>query len=97
VIPPLRFLLLFVLAWSVAHAEPTVALLQPGEVFTYRVGWGLVGKAGEMKISAHAETTADNQPLIRVMTTTSSRVWCERFIRLMAKPGPSSTPKKDAC
>lgn len=73
VILPFRFLLLFLPVWSMARAEPGVALLQPGEVFTYRVGWGLIGNAGEIKISAQAETADGNQPRIRVTTTTSSR------------------------
>ena len=71
---PLRLLLLLLLALSVARAdENAVALLQPGEVFTYRVGWGLFGKAGVIKISAQAETAEDNRSLIRVTTATSSR------------------------
>lgn len=47
------------------------ATLQPGEVFTYSVGWGIFGGAGEIKIAADQPPTQPDQ--LRIMTTTRTR------------------------
>jgi hypothetical protein len=56
-----------------ARADPAVAVLRPGETLTYRVGWGLFGHAGEIKIAAQGEPSDGGRELVRVNTTTSSR------------------------
>jgi hypothetical protein len=67
----------FPLAAVCAGSSPSLAL-RPGEAFTYRVGWGLFGGAGEIKISAQKATLAGSSKL-RLITTTATR----GFIRLL--------------
>ena len=64
-------IIFFPLAAVCAGNSPTLAL-RPGEAFTYRVGWGLFGGAGEIKISAQKETLAGSSKL-RLITTTATR------------------------
>ena len=54
---------------AIAHAD---LALQPGEALDYRVAWGIFFHAGEIKISARAETD-DHKPLVAVTTTTATR------------------------
>jgi len=63
-------LMLFPLA-AVCASPPPLAL-SPGEAFTYRVGWGIFGGAGEIKISAHKDTSAGSSRF-RLVTTTATR------------------------
>lgn len=44
-----------------------------GESFTYRVGFALFSRAGEITITAHEEQAADGRTVVRVTTTTRSR------------------------
>jgi hypothetical protein len=67
----------FPLAAVCASSSPSLAL-SPGEVFTYRVGWGLFGGAGEIKISAQKQTLA-GLPQMKLTTTTATR----GFIRML--------------
>jgi hypothetical protein len=68
----LRAFLLPMLILAAARADSeTVALLQPGEALTYRVGWGLLGHAGELKVSAKSEAI-DGVAQTLVTTTTNS-------------------------
>lgn len=55
-----------------ARADDPVALLRPGEALTYRVGWGVFGHAGELKISAQEETI-DGAQRLRVSATSATR------------------------
>lgn len=66
-----RFLLLCLITATPAFADMRIALA-PGEALTYRVGFALFSNAGEIKISAKAETD-DHQPSLLVETTTSTR------------------------
>jgi hypothetical protein len=68
--------MLFPLAAVCAASTPLA--LSPGEAFTYRIGWGIFGGAGEVKISAQKETLA-GLPQIKLTTTTATR----GFIRLL--------------
>lgn len=52
--------------------EPAVALLAPGETLVYRTGWGLLGNAGEIRITATGETR-DGRECVRVTTSTATR------------------------
>jgi Protein of unknown function (DUF3108) len=61
-----------------ARADESVEVLKPGESLTYRVGWGLLGHAGDMTVSAAGETST-GQPRTR-MTTTSAT---QGFVRLL--------------
>lgn len=63
---------------GVARADDAFALFRPGESLTYRVGWGMLGHAGDMKISAQAEMI-DGKPHIRTTTTTGT----QGFVRLL--------------
>jgi hypothetical protein len=74
--PFLPFMLFISLA-AVCAGSPPLAL-SPGEAFTYRVGWGIFGGAGEIKISARNETLA-GLPQLRFITTTATR----GFIRVI--------------
>jgi hypothetical protein len=58
---------------SVANlsAEPFTAL-GDGERVVYKVSWGIIG-AGQIEISAKAETSADGKPLIRITNKMASR------------------------
>ncbi len=64
-------LLLILLVMPAAHATGTFSLLKPGEALTYRVGWGLLSHAGEIKISAES-ASADGASHILVNTRTST-------------------------
>ena len=66
-----RILLLLLLSALPAVADMKLAL-SPGEQLTYRVGWGVFGNAGEIKILTKTEVN-DQQPCIVVVTTTSTR------------------------
>ncbi|MET0263857.1 MAG: DUF3108 domain-containing protein [Rariglobus sp.] len=74
---PRCLLALFFLV-AAARADEKVALLQPGEALTYRVGWGLFGHAGEMTIAAQSESSM-GRPAIRIVTTSATR----GLVRLM--------------
>ncbi len=63
--------LLLMAALSCAHGTEVAALL-PGEAFVYRVGWGIFSGAGEVKVSAVAETLAGS-PGTRVTTLTRTQ------------------------
>ena len=48
--------LVLVLFWQGSvRADEEVALLRPGEALTYRVGWGMIGNAGELTFSSKSE------------------------------------------
>ena len=64
------WLLLFILP-AVALAAPFTAF-RDGETFTYRVGFAIFGRAGEIVMTAHEEKK-DGIDLVRVTTDTSSR------------------------
>jgi hypothetical protein len=69
----LRTVLLLFLLGHAARADEPVALLQPGEALTYHVGWGMLGHAGDLKITANAQTAKDNTPRLRVVTTSGTQ------------------------
>ncbi|HWZ95791.1 MAG TPA: DUF3108 domain-containing protein [Opitutaceae bacterium] len=69
--------LLFFFLSAICAGSPSLAI-SPGEAFTYRVGWGIFGGAGEIKISARYETLT-GLPQLRFTTTTATR----GFIRLL--------------
>jgi hypothetical protein len=53
-------------------AAPFTAF-RDGESFTYRVGFAIFGRAGEIKITAHNIISEDGRELMRVTTDTQSR------------------------
>lgn len=59
------------LAGSLAAAPFTA--FRDGEKFTYRVSFAIFSRAGEITIEADATVDAANRPLMRIMSTTSSR------------------------
>lgn len=67
-----RFLLVGVALASLGrvHARPPLPL-QDGEHLTYRVAWAIVPGAGEIKIDARVEPTAETR--LKVTTTTATR------------------------
>jgi hypothetical protein len=65
----MRLLLLPLLLATPLAAEPLA--LRDGEVLTYRVGWGIFFRAGEIKISA--QTAAEPPARLRVVTTTETK------------------------
>jgi hypothetical protein len=80
-----RRLLLFLLSplALLADPRPTEPLaLGPGEVMTFRVGWGIFPSAGEIRI--HAEQTP-NEPILQVTTTTSTRGFLKNFFPFEAR------------
>jgi hypothetical protein len=54
---------------TTASAAAPVTALQPGEAFTFRVGWGMFSGAGEIKVTADTPAAAP-QPQTRVLTQT---------------------------
>ncbi len=53
-------------------AAETKLAVREGEMFTYKVSWAVLPGAGEIKISAAADTTGST-PRLRVTTTTRTR------------------------
>ena len=78
-----RSIFLLLLIASPAVADMQLAL-SPGEELTYRVGWGIFGNAGEIKISARTETN-DQQPCTLIVTTTSTRGFLRGFFPFDAR------------
>lgn len=68
-----RIFLLSILPGLTVRSEETAALLRPGEQLTYRVGWGVFGGAGEIKIGAELAEPGDNPSRLLITTTTSTR------------------------
>ncbi len=67
-------LLLLLLFATTALASPDQPpALRDGEALTYKVGWGIFPRAGEIVISAQAEQAADAAPRLRVTTTTETK------------------------
>lgn len=60
---------LFLLAAKVPAAEIGIS---PGETFTYRVGWGIFGKAGDITVSS-SEIQESGESVVRIRTETSTR------------------------
>ena len=69
---------------AAALAEPAPLPLQEGEQLTYRVGWGIFGRAGEIKIAASTETN-DNVPHTVVATTTRTRGFLKGLFPFQAR------------
>jgi len=67
--------LLLLLPLLLASLRPVRAgegvALQPGESFTFRVGWGLFSHAGEVRVEASSDSVA-GRPQTRVITRTST-------------------------
>jgi hypothetical protein len=72
----------FLLALPV-FAQPKLGLGE-GEKLTYRVSWGIFGKAGIINISTHPETN-DGRPCTVVTTTTSTSGFLGKFFRFEAQ------------
>lgn len=62
--------LVFLLLPLWLQAKPA---LEPGEALTYRVGWGLLIGAGEIKIRADTLPPPDGASRLQVVTTTATR------------------------
>lgn len=75
-------LLLGLLPLTHVRAEPLA--LHDGEQMTFRVGWGILTGAGEIRIAAHRETMA-GLPQLRVTTTTTTRGLVKAFFTFQAK------------
>lgn len=68
----LRFLAVTLLASSVVGQAAPFTAFRDGETFTYRVGFAIFGRAGEIVIAAHEEKR-DGVDVMRVTTDTRSR------------------------
>jgi len=66
-----RYFLLLFLTLATASAEPFTAF-GDGERLVYRVSWGIIG-AGQIVITAKAETDKDGKQLMRITNTMASR------------------------
>jgi hypothetical protein len=67
--------LFFIFSLALFWVSPVVGApiaLGDGESFKFRVGWGLIWNAAEIKVSAERDPEA-SQPKLRVVTTTSTR------------------------
>jgi hypothetical protein len=67
-----RLALLVSLLPALAPAAPFLAI-RNGETFSYRVGWGILGRAGELVIAAKEEPGPAGTTLLRVTTDIASR------------------------
>lgn len=67
---------LLLLTTSLLPAAPLA--LSPGEVLTYRVGWGIFLHAGEISIAARRDD-APPEPLLRITTKTATRGFLRDF------------------
>ncbi len=74
----MMFRALAALLLSASLLEATPLALSPGEVLTYRVGWGLFIHAGEITIAARREDIPPT-PQLRVTTTTATRGFLRGF------------------
>lgn len=63
---------LFLAAATALRAAPYTAF-RPGEKFTYKVGFAIFSRAGEITIEAAEDTDAAGRQLMRIVNTTSSR------------------------
>lgn len=70
--PPLRLPLLLALSTLSVFAAPFTGMVDR-ERFTYKVGFAIFPHAGDITISAKAETASDGRTLMRVTTETASR------------------------
>lgn len=68
----LILLALHLVAMTSLHAAPYTAF-RPGEKFTYKVGFAIFSRAGEITIEAAEDTDAGGRQLMRIVNTTSSR------------------------
>lgn len=57
---------------AAAPAMPSPVAMQPGETVVFRVTWGMLGHAGDVVVTASAETNAHG-PVTRIQTSTTSR------------------------
>lgn len=67
----LRLVFLFLLCTAFARAADGLAL-RPGEYLAYRVSWSLLGKAGEIEVSARAAADKSPAPCTEVLVRTAS-------------------------
>jgi hypothetical protein len=72
VIRPTLLALSFCTSVLAAAAAPLLGM-RPGEKFTYRVGFAIFSKAGEISIAATEQRDAVGQPQLRMTTEISSR------------------------
>jgi hypothetical protein len=79
----MRFLFLFLLLSLPLSAQTRLGLSE-GEKLTYRVSWGLFGKAGIIDIGTHQETN-DGRPCTVVITTTSTSGFLSKLFRFEAR------------
>jgi len=66
------FIVLFLFTLWASSASSAPIALGDGEMFKFRVGWGPVWSAGEIRVNAERVETSGKQTL-RVVTTTSTR------------------------
>lgn len=66
-------LLLAMTALGPLSSAAPYSAFRDGEKFTYKVGFAIFPRAGEITIEARAESDADGRALMRLVNTTSSR------------------------
>ena len=70
-------------ALSLLPALPVLAApftaFTDGETFTYKVSWGIFGRAGEIVVAAHEEKNANGSDVFRIATNTSTRGFMRGF------------------
>src|SRR5690606_35860797 len=71
-------------SFAVAADAPPSVPLEEGEQLTYRVAWGIFGRAGEIKIEAATETN-DGVPNMVLTTTTQTRGVLKRLFPFEAR------------
>lgn len=67
---------------SIGRASPGIAA---GEIFVYRVGWGIFGGAGEITITGDALPAVDGRLRLKVSTTTATRGLAKALLTFEAR------------
>ena len=83
--PFLRLLCLLLAPASLVSAAAPQLGLADGEALTYRVSWVILPGAGEITVTAKGAADPTGQPLLRVVTTTSTRGFAHLLLPFNAR------------
>ncbi|HUJ43373.1 MAG TPA: DUF3108 domain-containing protein [Opitutaceae bacterium] len=73
------FVVLLGALWAQPARAAAFAAFADGETFTYRVGWGIFPRAGEIVIAAHEEKDERGDEVFHITTDTATRGFVREF------------------